>query len=121
MSASVADLEQLEEQVRRSPARVVPPGVLIRVLALLRHLLQQVERGRTLLERGSDEVRERLSALDDRLGPIESRLLIVDALPASAPFGALIRLRTGTLAERSALYLGNGPTQPLSKLTPTPL
>jgi hypothetical protein len=47
--------------------------------------------------------------------------LIVDELPAAAPFGALIRLRTGTIADRLPVYIGNGPTQPLTKLTPSPL
>ena len=56
-----------------------------------------------------------------RLDTLYERLLIVDELPDSAPFGALLRVRTGTVAQRATLYLGNGPNQPLTKLTPTQL
>lgn len=56
-----------------------------------------------------------LLQLDDRLTRLERGLLIVDDLPASAPFGALLRLR-GDLT--GSLYLGNGATRPLSKLVP---
>lgn len=57
-----------------------------------------------------------LQQLDDRLDPLEKRLLIVDALPASAPFGALIRVRGDATG---ALYTGNGAGRPLGKITPT--
>lgn len=67
------------------------------------------------------QVAELLGRHEKRLDLLYDRLLLVDELPASAPFGALIRLQQGTVAERSALYLGNGPGQPLSKLTPLPL
>ncbi len=66
------------------------------------------------------QVREKLNRMvdvdDDRLGLIESRLLIVDDLPTNAPFGAIIRRRG-----EATVYLGNGPNQPLSKLTPVAL
>lgn len=52
---------------------------------------------------------------------LQDRLMLVDTLPEDAPLGALIRRRTGTLAERATLYLGNGEGQPLSRLVPQPL
>lgn len=55
---------------------------------------------------------------EQRLDAFSERLLLVDELPAAAPFGALLRLQQGTVAERLPLYLGNGPNQPLTKLTP---
>jgi hypothetical protein len=58
------------------------------------------------------EVRSRLSNLEAQ----QNRAALVDALPTNAPLGALIRLRGDATG---ALYLGNGPTQPLSKLVPT--
>lgn len=59
-----------------------------------------------------------LDALDGRLEIIEQRLLIVNALPAEAPFGALIRLRGDATG---SVYTGNGPGRPLGRLTPTSL
>lgn len=64
------------------------------------------------------QVAEVLAQYDRRLDAIQGRLLIVDELPANAPLGALIRLR-GDLT--GALYLGNGPTRPLTKLLPVAL
>jgi hypothetical protein len=48
----------------------------------------------------------------------QNRALAVDVLPDNAPLGALIRLRGDATG---ALYLGNGPTRPLTKLLPGPL
>lgn len=56
-----------------------------------------------------------------RLDNLYERLILVDQLPADAPFGALLRLTTGGVAARTPIYVGNGPGQPLTKLTPTPL
>lgn len=63
------------------------------------------------------------SVRDDRqfIEALEDRLLIVDDLPTEAPFGALIRRRTGTVGERATVYTGNGPGQPLARLVPQPL
>lgn len=61
-------------------------------------------------------VRDILTRLDARLVPFEQRLLVVDDLPANAPFGALIRVRG-----QATLYLGNGPAQPLSRVVPQAL
>jgi hypothetical protein len=55
------------------------------------------------------------------LDALYDRLLLVDELPASAPFGALIRLTAGSVAARSLIYVGNGPGQPLTKLAPVAL
>lgn len=49
---------------------------------------------------------------------MEERFAPVDVLPANAPLGALFRLRGDTTG---ALYLGNGPTRPLTKLVPVPV
>lgn len=65
-----------------------------------------------------ERVAERLARHENRLDNLSDRLLLVDELPANAPYGALLRLRAGTLADRAALYLGNGAGQPLTKLTP---
>ena len=66
------------------------------------------------LGRFEDQVRDNRQFIE----ALQDRLLIVDDLPADAPFGALIRLRVGTVGQRASLYLGNGPGQPLSKLVP---
>lgn len=68
-----------------------------------------------------EQVAERFARYEKLFDALQARLLLVDELPAEAPFGALIRLRQGTVAQRTPLYMGNGPGQPLSKLTPTPL
>jgi hypothetical protein len=68
-----------------------------------------------------EQMVERLERYERLFDALEARLLLVDALPADAPFGALIRLRKGTVAERLPLYLGNGAGQPLTKLLPVAL
>lgn len=92
--------------------------VLIRVL---RTLMVRLEQGQALLQESRDAAGDAIRDLRGRLEPIEARLLLLDELPDSAPFGALIRLTAGTVAERTPLYLGNGPNHPLTKLTPTAL
>jgi hypothetical protein len=67
------------------------------------------------------QVAQTLRRHEQRLDAVYERFLIVDELPESAPFGALIRLRTGTLAQRTPVYVGNGAGQPLTKLVPTAL
>lgn len=52
---------------------------------------------------------------------LEARLLIVDDLPTEAPFGALIRRRNGTTAQKATLYTGNGSGEPLARIVPQPL
>lgn len=100
--------------MRRKGTKVVSATEGIRLVRLLRQLID------TLAD-AKDRTREALQDVDDRLDPIEKRLLLVDELPASAPMGALIRLTTGPAAGRVPLYLGNGPGQPLSKLVPEPV
>lgn len=68
-----------------------------------------------------EQLWDRVGRHEKRLDNLHDRLLLVDELPASAPFGALLRLTTGPAAGRTPIYVGNGPNQPLSKLTPTPL
>jgi hypothetical protein len=63
----------------------------------------------------------RVRLLLDRVDALEAgqgRATVVDTLPANAPLGMLIRLR-GDLT--GALYLGNGPARPLTKLVPVDL
>lgn len=67
------------------------------------------------------QVEEALRRHEKRLDTLYERLLLVDALPTEAPFGALMRLTTGGVAARTPVYVGNGPGQPLTKLTPTPI
>ena len=58
------------------------------------------------------------------LTSVALRLIIVDSvadLPANASPREWFRVRTGTIAERSVIYVGNGPTAPLTKITPTAL
>ena len=92
--AGIADLADLVGREHPDPAQIV------RVLAQVADALQRHEK---------------------RLDVLHERLLLVDTLPTSAPFGALLRLTTGTVVQRTPLYLGNGPGQPLSKLVPTPI
>lgn len=56
-----------------------------------------------------------VSQIDDRLSRLEHGLLILDVLPAHAPFGALMRVRGDA---SGALYMGNGQNQPITKLVP---
>lgn len=75
----------------------------------------------------ADQVRDALIAVRGRVEALEDtamRVTLVDTvadLPANAPPTSLYRVRTGTVAERTAWYVGNGPNAPLSKLTPTAL
>lgn len=78
-------------------------------------ILQVVRRGVAELSEWRTRIVAAFETLDGRLDLIEARLLIVDTLPADAPFGALIRLRGDTTG---ALYTGNGTGQPLGKLVP---
>lgn len=52
---------------------------------------------------------------------LQERLMIVDDLPAEAPFGALIRRRNGTVGQKATLYTGNGTGEPLARIVPQPL
>lgn len=104
------DLAALREELQRDPDEPVTNATLLRAFRTVFQLADLVERHRATLVDTVQTVNQ-----------LETRLLLVDELPASAPYGALIRLRTGTLAERASLYLGNGQNQPLSRLTPTPL
>lgn len=101
-------LEELETLLKHDQPRLAE---------LIRLLLRMLGELREWIGRAAN----RMQGLDDRLAPIEDRLLLVDQLPAEAPFGALIRLRTGTINERATLYLGNGTGQPLTRVVPQPL
>lgn len=94
------ELEEIRAELERPGARVT-----------VQHLLKVV----MLLERWQDVGARTNRSVDARLAPLEGRLLVVDELPVNAPMGALIRVKTDLAG---TLYLGNGPTRPLSKLLP---
>lgn len=107
---------------------------------LFQHPRWTIERLRVWLQ----TVADRLQGIDDRLGEVDAagRALVVrvaaveDAqqmllavtvvatvadLPANAGPRDWYRVTTGTVAERTAVYIGNGPNLPLTKITPTAL
>ena len=86
----------LAAEATSAPDAVVGPDML----------LQLIQAMRTLNQRVSDLEQE------------QNRAALVDALPANAPLGVLIRLRGDATG---ALYLGNGAARPLTKLMPLPL
>ena len=91
----MSDLQELQRDLVERGDQPVRAGDLLRFMrAFAQH---------------ADVVRETVQTVKQ----YEERLLIVDELPDSAPFGALIR-RRGT----AALFLGNGLDQPLSRLVP---
>ncbi len=81
--------------------------------------MQRIQRVDVRAERRSDanldRLRHEMSLRLDELERQTNRALVVDNLPANAPLGALIRLRGDATG---ALYLGNGPTRPVTKLLP---
>lgn len=106
----MSELAELEAELTALGGRDVPAAMLLRAVRLVAQALEQIARHR-------EELRDTVV----KVNQFEERLLLVDALPPEAPFGALIRLRTGPAAGRAPLYLGNGPGQPLSKLVPVPV
>lgn len=84
-------------------ARTTPP--VVRTIGL--KILELVARG----DRRLDEL--------ERTGATFVLVDTVADLPASAGPREFFRVRTGTAAERLAVYVGNGPSQPLGKLTIT--
>jgi hypothetical protein len=90
-----------------APART---GDLIRVISAVEQTLEEIGRHRDTLAETVEFVNQ-----------LQERLQIVDVLPTSAPFGAIIRLNTGPAAGRIPLYIGNGDSQPLSKIVPVAL
>jgi hypothetical protein len=97
----VSDLTDLLKR-RRSPT----PTELIRVLAQIADRLERYEQLFDIVQENA--VRMTLVAT-------------VADLPANAPPRQLFRVTSGTVAERTAIYVGNGPSQPLSKLVPVAL
>lgn len=85
------------------------------VAELVRELQREGDRPASLsdIARALGEVADRTEDTRRFLDALQDRLLIVDELPETAPFGALIRRRG-----QAALFLGNGPSQPLSRLVP---
>jgi hypothetical protein len=74
-----------------------------------------------LLFRQISELRQRDRDLLEQIAALEqeeNRARVVDVLPDNAPLGLLIRLRGDATG---ALYLGNGPTRPLTKVLPQAL
>jgi hypothetical protein len=107
----VSELQELRADLER-PGATAGPQHLLRLLLLVERIHDVAHRFAALVDAGRDAVAD----LTGRLAPLEERLLLLDELPANAPLGALIRVR-GDLT--GSLYLGNGPTRPLTKLTPT--
>ncbi len=81
--------------------------------------MERIQKGDVRSDRRSNESLDRLRhEMSLRLDALErqtNRAAVVDDLPANAPLGALIRLRGDATG---ALYLGNGPTRPVTKLLP---
>lgn len=77
------------------------------------------------LVNAADQMRDAFLVVRGRVDNLENSALqvtLVDTvadLPANAPPTSMYRVRTGTVAERAAWYVGNGPSAPLTKLTPT--
>lgn len=106
MSSYVAELEQ---ELSAQPTDPVTAADLLRAVRALAQAFEEIVKHRDTLA----ETVGFVNALQDRL-------LLVDALPLEAPFGALIRLKVGTVAQRATLYMGNGTGQPITKL-PVPV
>ena len=100
-------LDELERDLAARPNEPTKVADLLRVVRAQAQAFEEIVKHR-------DTLAETVGFVN----ALQQRLLLVDELPADAPFGALIRLRTGTGAQRAALYLGNGPSQPISKLVP---
>ncbi len=81
--------------------------------------MERIQKGDVRAYRVAAQSLDRLRReMDQRLDELErqtNRAAVVDDLPANAPLGALIRLRGD---QTGALYLGNGPTRPVTKLLP---
>lgn len=100
-------LDELQAELTARGDKPVTGKDLLRALRPVAQALEESARNR-------GKITETVGFVND----LQARLFIVDALPADAPYGALIRLRAGTVAQRATLFLGNGPGQPLSKLVP---
>lgn len=107
-------LTELNDALTGRDDEPVTGADLRRALIPIAQALDQLQRTNAALE----EHRETLLDTVEFVNQLQERLMIVDALPANAPLGSLIRLRNGTVAQRLPLYLGNGPDQPITKLTP---
>lgn len=117
------DLGELDARVRGNGSATT--GDFLRLIALVQQTVAQHQDVRNELEDALRKINnwkatavDELEGIHATLDPIEQRLLIVGTLPPEEKFGALIRRNTGTVAQQAPLYLGNGPGQPLSKLTP---
>lgn len=99
----MSELENLMSGFSRRGSQPLTGDDMVRVLQTLAQLAESARADRQFIE------------------ALQARLQIVDELPADAPFGALIRRRTGTVGERATVYTGNGPGQPLARLVPTAL
>lgn len=103
-------LTELASELEQRGSRPVTTGDLIRALYAIDQAFEEIEKNRGAI---ADTVAF--------VNQLQERLVIVDELPLEAPLGALIRRRTGTVAQRAALYTGNGQGQPLARLVPVPL
>jgi hypothetical protein len=101
----------LETRDPQSPVRPEEFTALVRVVAQMQDAI-----GRAV-DRNRDDLVDTVQFVNQ----LQERLQIVDVLPTSAPFGAIIRLNTGPAAGRIPLYIGNGDSQPLSKIIPVAL
>lgn len=98
---------------------------LVRLARLVQTRVQALSnRVHTLADR-IDAQAARTDALADAVQDAAASMLILEIvatvadLPANAPVRRWYRVQSGTLAERAAIYVGNGPNLPLTKVTTT--
>ena len=119
----------LWDEVGAAPLTYPPrPGRdAARLVATMRRAVGVIESRINVLRETLDGAREAFLALHGRVDVIEktavalTMVATVADLPASASRREWFRVQTGTVAERTAIYVGNGPNLPLAKLTPSAL
>ena len=87
-------------------------GLAAAVHQRLQRLTERVDRGAA-----------RLDTLEAAAATVATVTVVASVadLPLNASPRQWFRVSSGTVAERTAVYVGNGPNQPLTKLTPAAL
>lgn len=114
-------LDELEQELARRPGEPITAADLLKAVRAQAQAFEEIIQHRGTLAQALADIVEHRDTLVETVGfvnALQDRLRIVDELPVEAPLGSLIRLRVGTVAQRAAVYTGNGPGQPLGKLMP---